>query len=129
MAFMPGKHERLLSEFKDEVCHDPNADVTASIQTLAAEFRKMEKEREISVINTLFLNLYALDAHSLRRDIGKLSLLGTAKAKPSQRVDLLQCLYGAMSLYIQDDFTEIIAMCEEVEDAYRMEDGSPELNT
>ena len=66
---IPSKHEMLLSKFKEEVCRDQDADFTSSIQTVAAEFRKMETEREQGVINTLFLNLYALDAHSLRRDL------------------------------------------------------------
>lgn len=71
---IPSKHEILLSKFKEEVCRDPDADFTSSIQTVAAEFRKMEAEREQGVINTLFLNLYALDAHSLRRDLSKLAI-------------------------------------------------------
>lgn len=129
MALVPGIHERLLSEFKDEVCRNPSADFAPRIAALATEFRRQEKEREMSVINTLFLNLYALDAHSLRRDLSKLVVFGAAKAKPSQRVSLLRCLYGAVGLYIQDDFSQIVAMCEQVEDAYRMEDGSPELDT
>ena len=129
IALIPGKHEMLLSKFKEEVGRDPDADFTSSIQTVAAEFRKMETEREQGVINTLFLNLYALDAHSLRRDLSKLAILGTAKATPSQRTALLRCLYGVLSLYIQDDFSAVTSMCEQVEDAYRMEDGSPELDT
>ena len=59
----------------------------------------------------------------------KLAILGTAKATPSQRTALLRCLYGVLSLYIQDDFSAVTSMCEQVEDAYRMEDGSPELDT
>lgn len=119
----------LLSKFKEEVCRDPDADFTPAIQTLAAEFREMERKRERNVVNSLFLNLYALDAYSLRRDLSKLAVLGSAKATPSQRVALLRCLYGTVSLFIQDDFSGLIEMCEEVEDAYRMEDGSPELDT
>ena len=90
MALVPGIHERLLSEFKDEVCRNPGADFTPKIAALAAEFRELEKDREMSVIKTLFLNLYTLDIHSLRRDLLKVAMLGygAVKATPSQRVAL-----------------------------------------
>ena len=70
----------------------------------------MEKEREQSIIDKLFLCLYAQDAQSLRRDLSKLEVLGTAQATPSQRAALLRCLYEVVSLYV--DFSEIIKMCE-----------------
>lgn len=72
----------------------------------------MEKEREQSVIKALFLCLYAQDAQSLKRDLSKLKVLGTAKATPSQRAALLRCLYGVVALYVQDDFSGIVKMCE-----------------
>ena len=95
IALIPGKHEMLLSKFKEEVGRDPDADFTSSIQTVAAEFRKMEAEREQGVINTLFLNLYALDAHSLRRD---LSWHGESYALPAHSLAPMS-IWSAVSVY------------------------------
>lgn len=109
----------MLSTFKEKVCHNPDADFTVDIQTLAAEFIKMAKMREIGVINTLFLELYTQDVQSLRIDLARLAVFGVAKAKPSQRIDLLRILYGVVTLYV-DDFSKLLAICEKVEN------GSPE---
>lgn len=117
IAIIPGKHEMLLTEFKERVCQNPDGDFTSDIQVLAAEFRQMEREREIRVIYTFFLNLYAQDAHSLKRDLAKIAVFGTAQAMPNQRITLLRCLYGVVALYIHDGFSEIIAMCEQAEDS------------
>ena len=128
MALVPGIHERLLSDFKDEVCQNPDTDFVR-IAAVADKFREQENKRFSGVFFGMLLELYERDIQSLTRDLLKIKLLGRAKATPSQRVDLLRCLYGAASFYIQDGFSELIAMCEEIEDAYRMEDGSPELGS
>lgn len=128
IALISGKHEKLLMAFRDEVSRSPNADFTSNIKTLAAEFRRMEKEREKRLVRTLLLNLYALQTDALRRDLAKVAVFGGAPAAPSQRLALLRCLYDVMSFFIQDGFSDLIAMCDHAEDASRMEDGSPDLD-
>ena len=86
----------------------------------------MEKEREQSVIKALFLCLYAQDVQSLRRDLSKIEVLGTAQATPTQRAALLRCLYGVVSLYV-DDFEGILAKCDQIEGACK--DSSLNLDT
>lgn len=66
----------MLTAFKEDVLRNPNADFTSSIQALAAEFRKLEKEREKRLLDALFLTLYERDAKALRRDLAKLSVFG-----------------------------------------------------
>ena len=118
MALVPGIHERLLSEFKDEVCQNPDADFTPRIAALVAEFREHECKRISGAFFMLLLKLYKSDIPTLKRDLLKIQLLTTAKAKPSQRAELLQFIYEIMSLYI-DDFNRLIAICEIAEAAYR----------
>lgn len=120
MALVPGIHERLLSEFKDEVCRNPAADFAPRIAALADKFREQENKRFNGAFFLMLLNLYEADIHSLKRDLLKTKLLGAAKATPAQRTELLRCVYRVMSLYIQDDFERLIALCEQAEDAYRM---------
>lgn len=115
MALIPGNHERLLSQFKDEVCRNPEADFALSIAALADKFREQETKRVNSAFFLLLLELYEGDIPSLKRDLLKVRLLGKAKAKLSQRVSILQCVYGIISLYVEDDFAGIIAKCEDVE--------------
>ena len=67
-----------------------------------------------SLLETLLLSLYALDTDALRRDLAKLAVFGGAPAAPSQRLDLLRCLYNVMSFFIQDGFSDLIAMCDQV---------------
>lgn len=129
IALIPSKHEMLLSKFKEEVCRDPDADFAPRIAALADKFREQETKRFNGAFFMLLLELYEGSIPSLKRDLLKIRLLGTAKATPSQRIAILQCVYGIISLYIKDDFAGIIAICEDVEDAYRMEEGSPELDT
>ena len=69
-----------LSEFKEEVCRNPDADFTQYIQELAAKFIKRENEREKSNIHAMMLSLYEGDTQLLMRDITKVMMLGTAKA-------------------------------------------------
>ena len=128
IALISGKHEKLLMAFRDDVSRSPNADFTSNIKTLAAEFRRMEKECEKRLVRTLLLNLYALDMDAFRRDLGKVAAFGGAPAVPSQRLALLRCLYDVMSFFIQDGFSDLIAMCDHAEDASRMEDSSPDLD-
>lgn len=114
-------YEKILSDFKDEVLRDPDADHTPSIKKFAAESAKWESARKKSVINMLLLGLYDGDTQSLRRDITKVIVLGTAKADPSQRGPLFRCLCEELSLHTQEDFSDILARCDEIE-ASRMED-------
>jgi len=104
--------ETLLSKFKDEVRRDPDADFTPVIQELAATLIKRKKYREQHVINTLLLGLYENDARALRRDITKVIALGTAKATPAQRTELLRCVCEVLSLHTKEDFSEILAECD-----------------
>lgn len=120
-------NEAILSEFKEEVRRNPDADFTPYIQALAAKFIQEENERkkarEKSMINTLLLNLYEGDTHSLMRDITKVMMLGTTKAAPSQRTALLPCICEALSLHTKEDFSSVIAVCEELEGTDRIEDA------
>lgn len=109
--------EQTLYDFKEEVCRNPDADFSPYTQELMHRYRIMEAACTERVINTLFLNLYEQDAPSLKRDLLKVQMLGTAKATLSQytnRTALLQCLYGALFSYIGEDFSDIIAMCDKV---------------
>lgn len=129
MALVPGQYERLLSVFKEEVCRNPDADFAPRIAELADQFSKQETKRFNGAFFRLLLELYEGNIPSLKRDLLKTQLLGQAKAPPSQRIAMLQCVYGIISLYIKDDFAGIIAICENIEDACRMEDGSSALDT
>ncbi|MEY8319329.1 hypothetical protein AALB19_18805 [Oscillospiraceae bacterium 50-58] len=126
--FIPNRYVLLLSKFKEDVCQDPDADFTSSIKALASEFIRMGDESQKSLLETLLLSLYALDTDALRRDLAKLAVFGGAPAAPSQRLDLLRCLYNVMSFFIQDGFSDLIAMCDQVEDASRMEAGISDLD-
>ncbi len=110
--------EMILSEFKEEVCHNPDTDVIPYIQKLVAEYNMMEAARVERVIHTLFRNLYEGNAQSLRIDLTKVMMLDTANAASLQcadRAELLQCLYRALSSHIGEDFSDIIAMCDQIE--------------
>ncbi len=109
------KIEMLLSVFEEKVCCDPDTDVISYTEDLLAEYEMIEEACIERVIHTLFLNLYEEDALSFRRDIIKVRLLSTEKAAPPQctdRTNLLQHFYGALSSYIGEDFSDIIAMCD-----------------
>ncbi|MCI8399824.1 MAG: hypothetical protein HFF90_10575 [Oscillibacter sp.] len=109
--------EAVLLGFKKEVCRRQDPDFSRFIMELmrAAAFRGIEKKCERNVVDTLFLKLYQQDAQSLRRDLLKCETIGPGKAPPSQRADLLQFLYDALSTYIGEDFSPIIEMCDRVE--------------
>jgi len=53
MSLRQELYEAILSNFKEKVRCDPDADFTQEIQSLAAEFIEMEKEREHIVIFNL----------------------------------------------------------------------------
>ncbi len=107
----------ILSEFKEEVCRDPDTDVTPFSDRLVHEYNITKSVCMERLIKTLFLNLYGEDAQSLERDIFKANKL---KVMPEvtleQRSELLPSLYGALSSYIGEDFSPILAMCDGVED-------------
>ena len=92
----------ILLKFKREICHNPYADVAPYTRMIADEFIIWSKEREKEIINLLFLDLYARDVRSLRRDLCKfepqsflssLETLETSKAKFPKRVLLLCQLF------------------------------------
>ena len=113
----------ILLKFKREICHNPYADVTPYTRMIADEFIIWSKEREKEIINLLFLDLYARDVRSLRRDLCKfepqsflssLETLETSKAKFPKRVLLLCQLYRTLSLFVEYDFFGYIAACEQI---------------
>lgn len=109
----PETYETLLLKFKEEVRRDPNADFAPYIKELADEIINREKTCGERVVNTLFWNLYQQNDPSLELDLTKLLMLKpTKKAAPPERITLLQCLCGALSSYIQEDFSDLIAMCD-----------------
>jgi len=114
----PGKFdvlsiEEILSEFKKEVCCEPDPDVTLFAEVLENEYSIMEKVCRERIIKMLFLNLYAEDAHSLEQDLKLVEIM--PKLTPGGRAELLPTLYGALSSYIGEDFSWIIARCDKVE--------------
>ena len=122
IALTPGKIDILVEQIKEDVCRNSDANLIPYV----FEFREMEKDCERNLIHTLMLNLYAQDVQSLRRDLAKIEVLGTAQASsPSQRSALLRCLFGVVSLYI--DCSDLLALCGQIEDAYK--DSSPALDT
>lgn len=120
-------YETILSEFKEEVCRKLPADhfvpppssssdhLIPHIQKLmlAAKVRKMEKECEERVVGTLLLNLYGQDVPLLERDITKVTMFGTANVDPSE---LLPILYGALSSHMGEDFSDVMEMCDKIEE-------------
>ena len=110
----------LLERFKAEVSKNPD------IAPYAAELRRMAKEREKDLIRTMILSLYVQDTRSLRRDLLKIEMLGTAQAtSPSQRSALLRCLFGVVALYV--DVSDLLVLCDQIEEAHK--DSSPALDT
>jgi len=117
VALIYTKYDKPLLKFKEEVRRNPDADFTQEIRELAAGFIKMEQEREQSVINRLLLGLYGEDTRALRRDITKVIALGTAKAAPAQRAELLRCVCEVLALHTKEDFSGILAACDRLESA------------
>ena len=112
MSLLQKIYQARLLELKKEVCRDPDADCTPCLQKFAAEFAEREKKRGKRAIDTLVLNLYEGDLRSLERDITKIIVFGTEKAKPSQRAEVLRCICEAASLHTNEDFANILAICQ-----------------
>ena len=127
IALVSWRHERFLWEFQEEVSRNPGGDFASSIAVVADKFREQETKRVYSAFFTLFRELYEGDIPSLKKDLLKIQLLCTVKVKatPSQRIELLRCLYGVM---LPDDLAGIMARCEEAEVAYRIVNGCPALD-
>lgn len=112
MSLLQKIYQARLSELKKEICRNPDADCTPCLQKFAAEFAEREKKRGKRAIDTLLLNLYEGDVQSLERDITKIIVFGTEKAKPSQRAEVLRCICDAASLHTNEDFATILAICQ-----------------
>lgn len=120
-------YETILSEFKKEVCRklpaghfvplpSPSSDrFIPYIQKLllAAKVREMEKECEERVVGALLLNLYGQDVPSLERDITKVTMFGAANVDPSE---LLPILYGALSSRMGEDLSDVMEICDKIEE-------------
>ena len=119
IALTPGKIDILVEKIREDVCRNPDANLIPYV----FELREMEKDCEKNLICALMLNLYAQDVKSLKRDLAKIALLGTAEATPSQRAALLHAFMGVAALY----FPKLLAMYDKIEEAYK--DSSPALDT
>lgn len=106
--------ELILLELKEELCHNPNANISAYSDKLVCEYDTFETACFHRIFKTLLFNLYAQDVKSLNIALTKIKMqiLNRAEITPEQRTKLLQCLYGALSSYIGEDFSSIIAMCD-----------------
>lgn len=106
------KHEmdQILPAFKEEISRNPDIDF---VPLIVNEYRRMREACIERVMKTLFLNLYGQDAQSLKRDIAKATMFGANAGFPQRtdRADLLQCLYGALSSCIGEGFSDIMEMC------------------
>lgn len=124
MALLQKMYEARLSELKEEVCRNPDADFTPVIQTLAAEFAEREKAREENVINKILR--YGKDIQAFRQElrlyVTKISLADSAKPVPSSYVPLFRWLCEVLSLQTKEDLSDILAMCDQIENASRLED-------
>jgi len=117
MSLLLKRYEKLLTEFKEEVRRNPDADFTQEIQELTAEFIEMEQQRRQRIINSFLLGLYERDTRALRRDITKVITLGTAKAALSQRAKLLRRVCYGFNLHTKEDFSRLLAECDRLEAA------------
>ena len=118
IALTPGKIDILVEKIREDVCRNPDANLIKYV----FQFREMEKDCERNLICALMLNLYAQDVKSLKRDLAKIALLGTAEATPSQRAALLHAFMGVAALY----FPKLLAMYDKIEDVYK--EGRPDLD-
>ena len=106
-------YEELLENFKEEVRRDPGGDFAPRIQELTAEAVRRRNERARNVIITLLLNLYEQDTDLIEKVLTRLAVLKPSKkARPSECTDLLPYLCEALSAYIKEDLSDLIAMCE-----------------
>lgn len=108
--------ELILSEFAEEICRNPDADFSLFTDELANWYDMLAETCLKRVIKTLLLNLYAQDANSFKAAVTKIKmkLFDQTIITPEQRQELLACLYGALSSYIGEDFSWLIATCDKV---------------
>lgn len=66
-----------------------------------------------SALVTMFVSLFDGQIRSLKLAIAQCVLSGGKTADPSERIELLRCLFGALSLYFKDDYSLLTNMCEE----------------
>lgn len=81
------------------VCHD--------------DLREYTSSQVKSAIVSMFVRLYDGQIRSLRRDIAKCILTGAKDAEPSERIELLRCLFGGLSFYFKDDYSALTDACQE----------------
>ena len=62
---------------------------------------------------TMVTSLYQGQIRQLKSDLAKCILAGGKDADPSERVELLRCLLGALEIYFGDDFSLLTNMCEQ----------------
>lgn len=62
---------------------------------------------------SLFVRLYNGQIRLLKRDFAKCILTGGRDADTSERIALLQCLFGTLSLFFGNDYSSITNMCEQ----------------
>ncbi|NBI09970.1 hypothetical protein D1641_08050 [Colidextribacter sp. OB.20] len=127
MSLIQKKYEAILSKFKEEISSNPDADFTPYTQelmaTLAVELRAREQLGEKRTLNLLLLGLYKGNPKKLKRDITKVMMTGAPKAVTSQTAPspglLFLNLCRELSLHTKEDFADILAVCDQIEDAYR----------
>lgn len=105
-------YNTILSDFKDAICRNPEADFTQMIGKLAYKFTLIEKTGERHAVNILLLNLYPGDPLSLQRDIMKAITGGTKKVVPSQREELFQFVCGVFGWRTPEDFYGLLEICD-----------------
>lgn len=108
----PTEFEKILSEYKKDVCRDPDADYEPYTQKLEALVGTMRKACAERILTVILLNLYPTDAQLLGQDVAKAMVYSAGKAASlpfgTDRRVLLQCLCDALSSYIGEDFSLII---------------------
>lgn len=109
--------ELILMDFKEDVIHNPDTDVTIRANELAELHYQIDSNCVYRVIKTLFLYLYGQDAAALKSALTKIQwkMFNQDSIKPEQRTEMLQYLYGALASYIGEDFSWLIAMCKKAE--------------
>lgn len=115
-------YKQILGELVSVVKKNPEADTTAYEKKVCAEVAKWEDAKAVNVIETFFLNLYNHDVDALKRDVTKVAVVGGKDASPQERANLLRCLVGSIGLFLQDDFSSIVAMCDDLSKTYQMDE-------
>lgn len=120
-VFMP-----VIDNLCNELRKNPDGDMSEPIEELLREIHLWEKLEIQHALRSFFLALYQQDVASLKRDFCKAVVLGGKDADPDERAALLRCLYEALKFHYGDDFSDIMAMCDEVkemQDLEKMEGG------